>query len=116
MILIAIQFTIINKSGIELFHIKIDSEPFGFFNAISLNFQLLIQRDYPITKESLSTRVLFVATCISSFVLFSFYTADLTSLMTSGSSPSPIKSFKDAYDLGYDILVLGDSSFETAIL
>ena len=115
-ICIAVAFTIIRITGVEIFHDHNDSERFGFLNAISLNLQLLIQKDYQITKESSSTKFLFLTFCLTSFLLFSFYSADLTSLMASGSSPSFIKSFKDAYDMGYDILVLGGSSLETAIL
>lgn len=113
---IAMGYIMIRKLEIDNFHAKDDPETFGFLNAISLNILIVVQKDYSITKESLSTRILFLTFCISSFVLFSFYTADLTSLMTSGSAPSPLRSFKDVYDNGYDILMLGESFVATAVL
>ena len=114
-ICIAFGFVSIRKLDINHFHDKSDSEPFGFLNALSLALQLLIQRDYPITKKSISTRLLFITFCFTSFLLFSFYTADLTSLMTSGSPETLLRSFDAVYENGYDIIVWGGTSFEADI-
>ncbi len=112
---IALGFIIIKATKVEQFHSNIDSEPFRFLNAISLNVLILLQKDYPVTKETIPTRLLFISFCFSSFLLFSFYTADLTSLMTSGSPETLLRSFDAVYENGYDIIVWGGTSFEADI-
>ncbi len=90
--------------GFENFHNDEDSEPFGFLNAISVNLLHLGLLTYPISNQSRPSRILYLSSCYSAFLLFSFYTADLTSLMTSGSSEENIKSFEDAHEAG---LIMG---------
>ena len=92
--------------GFENFHHEADSESFGFLNAISVNLLHLGLLSYPILYQSRTSRILCLSSCFSTFVLFSFYTADLTSLMTSGSSGDTIKSFQDAHNMGLTMGVM----------
>ena len=92
-----------------------DSEPFGFLNALALNLLHLGQLGYPLSKNALTTRILLLCSCLSSFVIYCFYTADLTSLMTAGSSASSIKSFQDALNLGVTVAFWGGTALQTII-
>jgi len=58
----------------------------------------LTSREWKMEKTSHSSKMLYNFTCIFSFVFFSFYTAVLTSLMTTNVPPAQIKSFEDVLD------------------
>ncbi len=56
---------------------------------------------------SLSAKVMYVITSTFCFVLFTYYTSDLTSTMTTGPIPKRIASFQDVLDSGdYRVLVV----------
>ena len=70
-------------------------------SALAFQFQLLAQRGSWLWDEKenkVATKQIFIFSCIFSFIIFSYYTADLTSLMTSGPAKSPIHSFQDVLD------------------
>ncbi len=92
-----------------------DQEPTGIIKAIAINLRILIQLNYPIKINTKSTKIFFLTICLSSFILFSFYTADLTSLMTSGPIPNQIRSLSDAYDVGLSVLITKGTALQTVI-
>jgi ABC-type amino acid transport substrate-binding protein len=72
----------------------------------------LIQHDGTVEPEALSARMLVLVTNLWSFLIFAFYTADLTSRLTSGPLQAGIKSFQDVLDLGYQMIVLKGSVYQ----
>ena len=105
----------ISKLKIERFHSVNDYEDFGFFNALALGFLIFLQLEYSITKKSLITKLVFMTMCFSSFLIFSYYSADLTSLMTSGPAPSHIRSFSDVFNSDLSLAVEQGTAYETII-
>ena len=114
-IVLSFGFLLIDVSNIENLHNIDNHEKFGFCNALALNLLHICQLSYPFSKKTLTTRILFLSSCLSSFVLFCFYTADLTSLMTSGVETSSIRSFETAKDLGIKIAMMEGVALETIV-
>ena len=56
------------------------------------NFRNLIE------AVELPPRILFFLTGVGTYVIFAYYTADLTARMTSGPGKSAVKSFNDAFE------------------
>ena len=112
---LSMAFLFIDLSKVEHLHNIDDSETFGFLNALAMNLLHLGQLSYPLSKKALATRILFLSSCWSSFVLFCFYTADLTSLMTSGVETSSIHSFENARSLGVKMAMIEGTALQTII-
>ena len=91
MILIATAFTIINASGTNNFHMNNDSESFGFINGIGVAFMFLMQHNYMVSLKSISSRILHITVGICTYLIFSHFSADLTTMMTVGSHEPSIK-------------------------
>ena len=68
--------------GLEIFHEKTDSEPFGLDNALALVLSAHVLKSYPMSFKTIPSKVLFVTLSASAYLLFAYYTADLTSMMT----------------------------------
>lgn len=111
----AIAFASISKFDIEDLHDVTDHEEFGVLHGLALNLRMLGQLDYPIKKEALTTKILFLFTAFFSFILFCFYTADLTSLMTTGPAPSQIRTFQDAFDAGMTLIINRGTATQTIL-
>ena len=54
------------------------SNDFNLMNGVALALVTLIQREYPIERRGGSTRLAFLVGCLTSFIIYAFYTADLT--------------------------------------
>ena len=78
---------------------------------VFLNFIQLGYSSY--STDRLANRLLVLSICILSFIIFAYYTADLTSLMTSGPKAVTIKSFEEALEADYKFIVWPDTSYET---
>ena len=98
-------FTLINHTGINYMHDKFDSEKFTFLNGFGLSMTLLRQIYYDVNINSMSTRILFLLSAVSTYLLYVHYTAYLTALSTS-TTISPITSFADVLNGGYDVSVV----------
>ena len=57
-------------------------------------------------------KIVVLAACLLSVLIFAHYNADLTSLMTSGPRSVKIESFEDALASGYRFFVWPETSFE----
>jgi ABC-type amino acid transport substrate-binding protein len=107
---IALGFLIINNSGENLLHRSDDPEAFSLFNSVALSMLLLMQLDYGVVIRSLSAKILFLISGLSTYLIFTYYTSDLTARMTSGPPPVSIGSFQDVLNSGYKVMVLADTS------
>lgn len=114
-LLLSFAYTFIPMFNIETLHENIDSEKFNILNGIGLVVLIVLQRDYPISKNHLASRILFSVTCFFGFLFFAYYSAVLTSLMTSKAAPVPIRSFQDVLDLDKDVIVWEKTSNEAAL-
>ncbi len=112
--LLALCFALISWTNIEQFHDANDSEHFGYLNGIALVVIAVIQRDYCIKVANNSSRLLFNVTCIFGFLIFAYYNAVLTSLMTSDPQMTSIDSFRDIYENNIRIFTWGGTSASTA--
>ena len=101
---LSIGFMIIQQSHINDFHQPYDSENFGLFNSLALPVVLLMQLNYDVILKTVSAKVIFFAASLGSYLIFEYYTSDLTARMTSGPSPVPIRSFQDVIDRDYKVI------------
>ncbi len=108
---IAGGFFAIEKSASNRFHQTSDSEKFTFLSSIAAAFLPLLQLAYNgLEAKSASSKTLFLSSCLMSYVVFTYYTCDLTSRMTSGARPVMVRSFQDAIDGGYRVIVAKSGS------
>lgn len=114
-LVLSVAYTIIPMLGIELLHFDSDSEKFRFTNAIALVALIFVKKGYPISKTLLVSRVLHGFTCFAGFMVFTYYSAVLFSLMTSKPPPIPIHSFEDVLDLGKRVIVWEATSNEALL-
>ena len=110
---LAFGFLMISRMDPHAIHNPYDSERFGILNAIGLVMIALLQRDYHINKSKSSVRLLFVVTCLSTYMIFAYYSAVLTSSMTVLEPQNQLKSYNDIITYSYNMLVLRGSNFET---
>ena len=65
-----------------------------------------IQIPYNFSVDSVSSRMALIAFFMNSYIIFTFYTCNLTAAMTSTAPNSGIASFEDAVKNGYKVVVL----------
>eukprot|EP00095_Tigriopus_kingsejongensis_P003977 maker-scaffold310_size212938-snap-gene-1.21 protein:Tk03977 transcript:maker-scaffold310_size212938-snap-gene-1.21-mRNA-1 annotation:"hypothetical protein BRAFLDRAFT_85341" len=106
-------FALVPMLHIESLHNT--SDKFTFLNGVALAGLILLQRDYEMMKTRLPTRILFLFTCATGFVLFSFYTAVLTTNMTVLLAPHRIKSFQDVLGTDYKVVTTQNSAMHSAL-
>ena len=87
----------------------------GVSNSLSLVCKMYLQRNSTWQMRSNSSRVLYLVTGLSGFVLFSFYSAILTSLMAATAPPIEIESLWDVLRLDLDVLVFENTAQETVL-
>ena len=99
---ISICFAVINYSGINYMHDKFDSEKFTIMNALGLSLMFFRQIYYNVNIKCKSTKLLFILSGISTYLLYIHFTAYLTASSTYGNTDQ-IKSFKDVLSGGYKV-------------
>ena len=102
--IISVCFVTINHSGINYLHHSHDSEKFTIVNSISLSMTFFRQIYYDINIKGLSTKILFMLSALSTYLLYAHYTAFLTAASTSLKDNS-IRSFRDVLKGGYKVTV-----------
>ena len=100
--LMSLGFVLIRKYDLDKFHD--DSEEFTVINSIGVVTSALLQKSYPLTINALSSKIIFMTLYLSSFLLFAFYTADLTAMMTTSSPPNEVNTFETIIGDGYKIV------------
>ena len=101
---ISICITIINYSGMNYMHDKFDSEQFTIKNGFGLTLTLFRQIYYDVNINSKSTRILFILSAASTYLLYVHYITYLTAASTFGEK-SQINSFMDVLSGGYQVSV-----------
>ena len=105
MALLAVLLSWLPVLSVDRIHGDKDPERFGLSNALALVLIALFQRDYPIEKRACSTKVLFFTVCAFAYLVFSCYTAILTSTMISKPTEVMLSSLTELVDGGYSIVV-----------
>ncbi len=75
------------------------------FNPITFVDLQMLQIGSIINCSNTSANMLFCVTSAFAYLIFTYYTCDLTARMTSGSPDNPIRSFQDVIDRGYQVVV-----------
>ena len=69
------------QSGVNNFHHPTDSERFGLLNGMALSVILLMQLSYDVCIRSASAKLVFLPGCFFAYLLFTYYTSELTAGM-----------------------------------
>ena len=84
-----------------------DARGFPIYEGIVMISFFLIQRNYPGLVHAASKRILALTTAILTMLVYIYYSNDITSKMTAGPAPVPIKTFQDVLDRGYQVITVG---------
>ena len=66
---------------------------------------MMIQRDKDMCTKTFSSKIICLSAPLLGFVCYSYYAADLTSLMTVSTKVSNVNSFDEAVEQGYHFLI-----------
>ena len=89
--ILGLGFFAICQFGSNNFHRSDDRERFSVMNSMAVSALLFIQLCYDMLLESMSAKTLFMFASFMSFMVFNYYTCDLTAVLTSGQKPFVIK-------------------------
>ncbi len=106
-VVIALALMTFKALGGERFHDWEDSEDFGPANALATTSGMLLQIPYSVQPVSVASKVAHISLACSAYLLFAYYTSDLTSRMT-GPPPPPVKSLKEVMANGQRVVVRVD--------
>ena len=65
----------------------------------------MMQLSYPIKAVKISAKILLLVSGISMYLLFMYYSADLTTEMTTGPGLHPVRNFDDVIKGNYKVIV-----------
>ena len=103
--------------GKNKFHGSDDQEAFGILNSLGFVGISLMQREYPVKANNVSSRVLILTILVSTFVTFNSYAANLTSSFATEKFESPINNMNDFNrEKTYSLLVWKGSVFHNFLL
>ena len=108
--MLAIALFAISRMGRYGFHHVTDSEGFHIWNAVSSVLLSMGQLDYPLRRDMKASKLLFVNTCAFAYLMFAYYNAVLTSLMTTAPPPIHIDSFQNVLDNDLESVRLASNS------
>lgn len=111
-LLLAFAYQLQSKALLQPLHHYDDSESWGITNSISLVAMSLAQLEYPIFAHGKSVKILHVCTCLYAYLLFTMYTADLTSRLTVLPGQASFTSMQEALDNDYKIVLIEGSVSE----
>ena len=105
----ACGFTFINASGLNYLHDD-QSHEFNIIHGIGLSLMFLRQIYYHINTEIISSRILFLVSGVTTYLIYTHYTAYLTARTTSGVHRGEINSFDDVLRGGFRVITLESGS------
>ncbi len=104
--LLASGFVTIDRSGSNIFDTQCYAERFTMENSLAFCSLLFMQKTWPVSMLSASSKLLFVVASWSAYIAFTYYTCDLTSRMSTVPTPVAIRSFDDVWAGNYKVLVI----------
>ena len=72
------------------------------------------QGSHPGNMDLVAKRLLALTTSAITLIVWIYYSNDITSKMTAGSPPIPVKTFDDVLDQGYKVIVIGGAYADLA--
>ena len=103
-LLFGLIFYIISQFGPHNFHDASHSDLFGLVQSGAFSVFFYLQLTYRASVDSTAGRIAFITASMCSYVLFSYWTADLTAGMTTGPRNVPIRNFQDIIDNDYTVI------------
>ena len=103
-LLFGLIFYVISQFGPENFHDDSHSDVFGLVQSGAFSAFFYLQLTYRASVTSTAWRIAFITASMCAYVLFSYWTADLTAGMTTGPRNVPIKNFQDIIDNDYTVI------------
>ncbi len=88
---LAVGLYVISRIGGRRFHSANDSEMFTFLSSLAASGLLVLQMNYNLVLENVSAKALFMFANFLAYLIYTYYTCDLTARMTSGTPPSVIR-------------------------
>ena len=74
--------------------------------AMTLMFSIQ-QGSHPENRHKTAKRAVALTTSMLTFLVFTYYSNDITAKMTAGSPPIPVRTFDDVLEHGYKVIVIG---------
>ena len=108
---ISICFLLVNASGLNYMHGKLDSEPFTIVNGLGLSLTFFRQIYYDVNISCKSMRMMFILSAVSTYLLYIHYTAYLTASSTYRGN-TDINSFEDVLKNGYHVSVGENTAYQ----
>ena len=103
-LLFGIIFYIISHFGPNNFHDDSHSDVFGLLQSGAFSMFFYMQLTYRASVDSTAGRIAFISASMCTYILFSYWTADLTAGMTTGPRDVPIRNFQDIIDNGFSVI------------
>ncbi len=94
-IVLGLGLVLLQVLGVNQFHKPKDPEMFSVLNGLAAGALQVLQIGYNLCLESQSAKILFLALSFMSYLIFAYYTCDLTARMTSRPPSVAIRSFHD---------------------
>ena len=90
-----------------------DSRRPSVFEGFELTCMYFIQQgSHPGYGHLTAKRVLTLTTSMLTFLVFVYYSNDITAKMTAGSPPIPVRTFEDVLDRDYKVILVGTYSYD----
>ena len=111
-LLFGLIFYILNKAGLCKFHDSSHVDEFGPLQSVAFATLLYMQLTYryKTSIDSTAGRIIFISASMCAYLLFSFWTADITAGMTNGPRKVAIKNFQDVIDNDYKVITRPSSA------
>ena len=97
-------FYVVDSTGINVLHGQFDSEKFSFMNGMGLSLTFFRQIYYNVNIKCKSTKLLFILSALSTYLLYIHYVAYLTAASTH-TKTNKISSFWDVISGEYQVSV-----------
>ena len=88
---------------------------FGLSDALALPMLAHLGINFPVHVRALSARILVPTVYLGAFVVFAFYTSDLTAILIAQPADDPIRTFDEAVRRGYRFAVVKDAYSHSAL-
>ena len=104
MLILSTFFYMVDSTGINVLHGQFDSEKFSFMNGMGLSLMFFRQIYYNVNIKCKSTKLLFILSALSTYLLYIHYVAYLTAASTH-TKTNKISSFWDVISGEYQVSV-----------
>ena len=85
-----------------------DSQGIRTYDGLVMTSLFFIQQgSHPEVGQPASKRITALTTALLTLLVFIYYSNDITSKMTAGTPPTPIRTFEDVLDHGYKVIIVG---------